>query len=175
MTNADAIVRDETPADIAAIRALITHAFKDAAHASGTEAAIVDALRARGELTLSLLAETNGDVAAHAAFSPVTVGERNEGWFGLGPVATAAQSRRRGLADAVIRAGLERLRAAGAIGCVVLGEPAYYARFGFEVDPAIRYPHAPAEYFMALRFKRDAGVSETGGDVRYSPAFEAAG
>lgn len=162
-------VRDETPDDASAIGALITQAFRDVPYASGTEALIVEQLRARGELTLSLLAEANGEVIAHAGFSPVIVGASAAGWYGLGPVATTAAWRRHGLAEVLIRTGLVRLRALGAAGCVVLGDPSYYTRFGFGVDPSIRYPHAPAAYFMALRFQ--AGADE--GEVRYSPAFDA--
>ncbi len=161
-------LRPETPADLPAIRALITEAFARAEHASGTEAVIVDALRASGELALSLLAEQDGRVIGHVAFSPVVIDGASE-WYGLGPVAVAPNRQGAGVGAALIEAGLARLRQAGAGGCVVLGDPGYYARFGFTHDPALRYEGAPAEYFMVLTF----GGSRPQGAVTYSVAFEA--
>lgn len=165
----DASLREETPADAAAIRTLITQAFASAPHASGSEAAIVDALRRRGELTVSLVAERAGRVVGHVAFSPVTVADGAADWYGLGPVAVLPDQQGQGIGAALIEAGLARLRAAAAAGCVVLGEPAYYRRFGFVHDAALRFEAAPAEYFMALPFtgRRAAGT------VDYSPAFGA--
>lgn len=162
-------LRSETPADPPAIRALITQAFAGAEHSSGTEAAIVDALRARGELILSLLAEQDGRLIGHVAFSPVAIDDGTSGWYGLGPVAVAPDRQGAGVGVALIEAGLARLRQAGAGGCVVLGDPGYYARFGFAHDATLRYEGAPAEYFMALTF--DGGRPR--GAVSYSVAFEA--
>ncbi|MGS1077845.1 GNAT family N-acetyltransferase [Pseudoxanthomonas beigongshangi] len=162
-------LRSETPVDPPAIRLLITEAFTGAEHASGTEAAIVDALRARGELTLSLLAEQEGRVIGHVAFSPVGIADGASGWYGLGPVAVAPDRQGAGVGAALIEAGLARLRQAGAGGCVVLGDPGYYARFGFANDADLRYEGAPAEYFMALTFDG----SRPHGAVTYSVAFEA--
>lgn len=162
-------LRSETPADTPAIRALITKAFAVAEHSSGTEAAIVDALRARDELTLSLLAEQDGRVIGHVAFSPVAIGDGAAGWYGLGPVAVAPDCQGAGIGAALIEAGLARLRQAGAGGCVVLGDPGYYARFGFANEAGLRYEGAPAEYFMALTLDG----SRPQGAVAYSVAFEA--
>ena len=78
---------------------------------------------------------------------------------GLAPSRTAAR--------ALIEAGLQRLIARGARGCVVLGDPAYYARFGFIHDPALTFPGAPAEYFQRLVLRGDP----PSGAVRYAPAF----
>jgi len=161
------IIRPETPADGAAIRQVTDSAFAGAAHASGTEGAIVDALRAAGMLTLSLVAEDAGAVVGHVAFSPVTIDGRDAGWFGLGPVAVAPGRRGSGIGGALIGDGLARLRQAGAQGCVVLGDPGYYTRFGFAADPAMTFADVPPEYFMALRF---AGTAPAG-PVVYQPAF----
>lgn len=162
-------LRTETPSDLPAIRALISEAFAGAEHSSGTEATIVDALRARAELSLALLAEQGGRVIGHVAFSPVVIDDGAAGWYGLGPVAVAPDRQGAGVGAALIEAGLARLRQAGAGGCVVLGDPGYYARFGFAHDAALRYEGAPAEYFMALTFDG----SHPQGAVRYSLAFEA--
>lgn len=144
------LIRPQTPDDIAAIRSLVTQAFLDAAHASGTEADIVDKLRRDHALTISLVAVHDGNVVGHVAFSPVMIDGAALGWFGLGPLAVASGFRRQGLGDALVRRGLADIRTLGAKGCVVLGDPAYYHRFGFEADPALRLADAPPKYFQRL-------------------------
>ena len=79
-------IRAEIPEDAAIIRAITSAAFEGAPHSSGTEAAIVDALRAAGALTVSLVAVQNGEIVGHVAFSPVTIDCKSTGWLGLGPV-----------------------------------------------------------------------------------------
>ena len=161
------IIRDETPADHAAITAVIDEAFRGHPHSDGREAAIVVGLRDAGALTLSLVAEDEGRIAGHVAFSPVTIGEGLAGWHGLGPVAVSAGRQRQGIGSQLVTEGLARLRQLGSSGCVLAGDPAYYARFGFRNHPQLTYPGLPAEYFMALSF--DGPVP--GGVVRYHPAF----
>lgn len=160
-------IRTESQADSEAIRTLIEAAFAGQTHASGTEARIVDALRQAGALTLSLVADIDGRLAGQVALSPVTTGDGAQGWYGLGPLAVAPQDQGHGVGSALIRAALVELRAAGANGCVVLGEPAYYTRFGFARDHALSYSPAPAEYFLALAFNDRAAH----GEVAYHPAF----
>ena len=160
-------IRPETPADAAAIRAVTDAAFATAEHSSGTEAAIVERLRAAGALTLSLVAEEAGAVVGHVAFSPVEIGGEDRGWFGLGPVSVRPDRQRVGIGAALIEKGLRRLADSGTAGCVVLGDPNYYSRLGFARDPALCYPGAPPEYFLALRWT-DPTLS---GDVTYHPAF----
>ena len=163
-------IRPEVPADAVAIRRLTDAAFAGAAHASGTEGAMVDALRAEGTLTLSLVAVADGAdgaVIGHVAFSPVTVAGAEIGWFGLGPVSVLPGRQREGIGAALIRNGLSRLRADGAAGCVVLGDPAYYRRFGFVHDPDLRFEDAPAEYFLRLAFAHPV----PSGCVTYQPVF----
>ncbi|MEI4488089.1 N-acetyltransferase [Frigidibacter sp. MR17.14] len=163
------ILRPEAPADAAAIRSVTAAAFAGAPHASGTEAAIPDALRDAGALTLSLVAEEAGQVLCHVAFSPVLINGQDLGWLGLGPLSVAPEHQRRGIGGRLVAAGLERLRAGGAAGCVVLGDPDYYTRFGFLADPRLRYPAAPARYFLHIAF---AGPVPQG-VVAYHPAFGA--
>src|SRR5690606_18603384 len=114
-----------------AIHTLVAAAFDGHPHSDGSEPAIVDRLRADGDLTISLVAEDGGEIVGHIAFSPVTISDGNEGWFGLGPVAVAPQRQREGIGAALIEHGLALLRERGSAGCVVLGDPAYYGRFGF--------------------------------------------
>ncbi len=161
------LIRDEAPFDIPAIRALVERAFRDAAHGSGTEAAIVDALREDAVLSVSLLAEDDTGIIGHVTFSPVTINGEAVDWYGLGPIAVRADRRRRGVGARLIRAGLERVKGHAARGCVVLGDPAYYGRFGFRQDAALRYPGAPSHYFQCLVMV--AGRPQ--GIVDYHPAF----
>jgi predicted N-acetyltransferase YhbS len=164
-------ILDERQGDAEAIRAVTAAAFEGAPHSSGSEAAIVEGLRKAGALALSLVAvEESGAIAGHAAFSAVSIAGEAGGWFGLGPVSVRPDVQRRGIGAALIRAGLERLREMGAEGCVVLGDPAYYSRLGFESDPALRYGEVPAEYFRSIRF----GPARPRGEVRYHRAFEEA-
>ena len=163
----DIEIRAETSSDTTAIGALTTLAFATAAHSSGTEAAIVDALRQAGVLTLSLVAETGGELVGHVAFSPITVGAAAAGWFGLGPVSVRPDRQRCGIGSALIRTGLERLRQMDAAGCILVGDGNYYRRFGFENDPAIHHAGVPPEYLFALRF----GEERPSGEVRFHAAF----
>lgn len=163
------IVRSETPDEAGAIRRLTDVAFAGAEHSSGTEGAIVDALRRGGALTLSLVAEEDVRILGHAAFSPVTIDGRSGDWFGLGPVSVDPDRQGEGIGATLIRAGLEALKARGAAGCVVLGDPAYYGRFGFSAEHALRYPGVPEVYFQSMVFAGEPPV----GEVAYDPAFAA--
>ena len=164
------LIRPEQPADADAIRALTTDAFATASHSSGTEAAIVDGLRVAEALTLSLVAVEDGEIVGHVAFSPVTIDGAERGWFGLGPVSVRPRRQRDGIGSGLIREGLRRLRTMGAAGCVLLGDPAYYDRFGFANDPALVLEGVPPEYFMRLGF----GAETPAGTVRYHAAFDGA-
>lgn len=161
-------IRDERPGDGPAISALTGAAFRDTPHSDGGEAAIVDRLRAEGALAISLVAENlDHAIVGHVAFSPVTISDGTPDWYGLGPCSVIPLRQRAGIGSELIREGLSRLEALGAGGCVVLGDPAYYGRFGFCHDPALVYPDAPAEYFQRLVLREPA----PSGTVRYAPAF----
>lgn len=162
-------IRFEHPADAGAIRAVVTAAFRDASHSSGTEAAIVDALRDASALAVSLVAAEAQEIIGYAAFSPVTIDGAAGKWFGLGPVAVGPGRQRGGIGQALIRSGLDHLKGRGAHGCVVLGDPHYYGRFGFVNDPRLRYDGVPQEYFQRLAF----GAEHPAGAVDYHRAFAA--
>ena len=162
-------LRLEQPADAAPIDALVRAAFANHPHSDGSEHLIVERLRARGMLALSLVAlDGGGNIVGHVAFSPVTIDGKPSGWMGLGPLAVLPGYQGRGIGTALAAAGLEALEKMGAAGCVVLGEPAYYSRFGFRCEAGLRYPEAPAANFMARRI---AGESLPAGVVRYDDAF----
>lgn len=125
-------IRDELPADLAAIEAVTIEAFGTAEHSSGTEQFIVRALRDSGQLAVSLVAEEDGRILGHVAVSPVTISTGSPGWYGLGPVSVVPGRQGKGIGTMLITRALAELRASGAVGCVVLGEPGYYSRFGFK-------------------------------------------
>lgn len=160
-------VRPEAPGDEDAIRDVTLAAFAGHPHSDQTEHLIVERLRRAGKLALSLVAEEGGAIAGHVAFSPVRIGLASEGWHGLAPLSVAPARQNRGIGSRLVREGLSRLRAAGSAGCVVLGEPTYYGRFGFAPDPAITLQGPPAEYFQALAF----GPERPEGETRFDDAF----
>ena len=160
------ILRPETPADRAAIQALTAAAFDGHPHSDGSEPRIIEALRDSDALTLYLVAEIDGEVVGHVAFSPVEWPGQGD-WFGLGPVSVAPARQGQGIGRQLIDHGLDALRNQGARGCVVLGDPDYYDRFGFVQNPRLTYPGPPPEYFKALAF----GPIQGSGDVAYHPAF----
>ena len=160
-------IRPERPHDIAAIHALTRDAFANAPHRDGTEQDVVDALRAAGALSVSLVAEDGDALVGHFALSPVTLSDGSEGWYGLGPISVAPAQQGRGVGSALMRAALAALRERGAAGCVLLGDPAYYARFGSRADSRLRLPGVPAEYFQAVLLRGEWPEAE----VQYHGAF----
>jgi putative acetyltransferase len=163
------IIRVEKPDDFSSIRSVTEAAFISVEHSSQTEAAIVDALRKAGALTISLVAELDGQIIGHAAFSPVLIDGKDTKWFGLGPVSVTPSRQRCGVGTNLIREGLKRLEQYGANGCVVLGDPDYYRRFGFTTGHTLHYRGAPPEYFQSLVLSSDSAS----GDVKYHQGFEA--
>lgn len=164
------LIRNEELTDLAAIREVNRLAFGREA-----EGALVDALRTGGAILCSLVAEVEGQVVGHVLFSPAVLdGPRRVEVAGLGPVAVRPEQQRRGIGDALIRAGLDSCRQRGYDLAVVLGHPAYYPRFGFR--PAgplgIRWEHdAPAEAFMVMEL-RPGALAGHSGIIRYRPEFE---
>lgn len=119
------MVRPERSGDESAIHGVHRSAFPTEA-----EARIVDALRSAGRLSVSLVAEHEGRIVGHVALSPVTL-DGTGGGLGLAPVAVLAEHRRQGIAASLVREGLAECARAGVGFVVVLGDPSYYARFGF--------------------------------------------
>jgi putative acetyltransferase len=162
-------IRRESAADVPAIQAVTISAFSNAPHTSHTEQFIVGALRKAGSLTISLVAEVEGSVVGHVAVSPVSISDGAVGWFGVGPISVAPQHQRLGVGSRLMREALRILRQHGAIGCVVLGDPGYYGRFGFKAEPNLVLPGVPPEYFQAICF--DSTLPR--GTVSYHEAFNA--
>lgn len=162
------VIRDEQPADIAAIFALTRLAFLNAAHTNHTEEFIVDALRRSGHLALSLVAEEER-LMGHVAFSAVSISSGDVGWYGVGPLSVLPGYQRKGIGTRLMQDGISRLITMNAQGCVLVGDPAYYARFGFAPCADLTLPGVPPDYFLAKRFCK----AMPKGEVTFSPAFTA--
>ena len=160
-------IRPEEPRDHAAIGVVTQAAFADTPHSDGSEVRIIERLRSDGDLTLSLVAEDGERIVGHVAVSPVQISDGSPGWYGLGPIAILPSLQRRGIGSRLMQRAIADMRMRGARGLVLLGDPAYYSRFGFEHDPALRYPGPLPEYFQRLAVAGDA----PSGTVRYAPAF----
>jgi len=158
-------IRQESPADARAIRAV-----QETSYPTPAEARLVDALRTAGRLTLSLVAEVDGEVVGHVGFSPVTAGPASG--IGLAPVAVLPAHRRSGVAHRLIREGLAASDRLGIGFVVVLGDPGYYQRFGFRAasEWGLSDEYGGGEAFQALELR--PGTIPTGaGLVRYAPEF----
>lgn len=155
----------------AAADALAIHAVHSASFPTAAEADLVTRLEQAGRLPVSLVAEMNGRIVGHIGFSPVTTAAGKIG-AGLAPVAVLAEYRRRGIAAELVHAGLQACRERGIGWVVVLGEPHYYARFGFR--PATEFglvdDYGGGAAFQALALAPRA-VPVDAGLVSYSPEF----
>ncbi|KAG0034841.1 hypothetical protein BGZ82_005586 [Podila clonocystis] len=162
-------IRNEQQADIDIITHLTEVAFKTQAHSSTTEQFIVNALRRADQLTISLVAVVGDAIVGHVAISPVTISSGATGWYGLGPISVSPEHQGRGIGSKLVKASLAELRHLGGLGCVLLGNPAYYGRFGFKTEPNLVLSGVPPEYFQTLSFGRQL----PSGTVRYHEAFDA--
>jgi len=158
-------IRPERSGDAEAIHTLLLACFE-----TDSEATLVDALRAAGNLRVSLVAEYEDRIIGHVAFSPAQSADGALG-AGLAPLAVAAEHRREGLGARLVEAGIEACRAAGFGWVVVLGEPEYYERFGFEAAPKAGMvdEYGGGDAFQVLELR--AGALPAPGVVRYAPEF----
>jgi putative acetyltransferase len=167
----ETIIRHETAADMATIGEVTVAAFRTLAVSNHTEQFIIDALRAARALTLSLVAEVEGRVVGHIAFSPVAISDGSQNWYGLGPVSVLPEYQRHGIGRALIQEGLSLLKGLGAQGCCLVGDPGYYRRFGFRSISSLVHEGVPQDVFLALPL--DGNVPQ--GIVVFHHAFKATG
>lgn len=146
------LIRKETSSDIETITRVTISAFKTLPISNHTEQFIIKALRAAGALTLSLVAEIDGQVVGHMAFSPVTISDGPKGWYGLGPVSVLPEYQKQGIGKSLINEGLSLLKDMGGQGCALVGDPNYYKRFGFRNVPGLIHEGVPQEFFLVLPF-----------------------
>ncbi len=165
------VIRSETDADVRAINEVTVAAFKTLEVSHHTEQFVIATLRAAKALTLSLVAELDGRVIGHIAFSPVTISDGTRNWYGLGPVSVLPEYQRQGIGKALIREGLAQLKAIKAQGCCLVGHPDYYRKFGFKNVPGLVHEGVPQEFFFALSF----GGHAPQGTVMFHEGFKADG
>lgn len=164
-------IRPEFPFDATAIDAVTVAAFRNAPHSSHTEQLIVAELRRTGGLSVSLVAEDTGEIVGHVAVSPVEISDGALRWHGLGPISVVPARQGKGIGSQLMAHALAELRRLGAAGCVVLGEPRFYGRFGFRPVPSLVLQGVPPEYFQAVAF----GAAMPAGTVTYHAAFNIQG
>jgi putative acetyltransferase len=160
-------IRPETAADHTAIRNVLIAAFANHPHSQQTEHLIVEALRNAKAMTIGLVAVVENaasdlpafqapagkgeeKVVGHIAFSPAKIDAKDCGWFILGPIAVEPKRQRQGIGQALVNEGLEQLRRLGAEGCILVGDPAYYSRFGFRQNPSLKLEGIPPEVLLCL-------------------------
>ena len=161
------MIRYATPKDHEAIRAITAAAF-----GRDGEAELVDALRAAEDSMFELVADEAGEILGHVMFSRLWA-DRYELYAALAPLSVRPDRQRSGLGSALVRTGLERAPEFGASGVLVLGDPAYYGRFGFSSERAARV----ACPFSGLPALQALDLDETAFDgpltVAYPDAFGA--
>jgi len=161
-------IRPESPDDRETIYALTKTAFDPMPFSDGTEADCINKLRADGDLRWSLVAIDQGKLVGHIAFSPVFLTDSPNEWFGLGPVSVWPDFQKTGIGSKLVNTGLEVLKQSNVPGCVLIGDPGYYKRFGFVGDGRISYRDLPNEVVQWLAF----GHKKPSGTVTFSPGLE---
>jgi putative acetyltransferase len=169
--NPKIIIRNEIDADVDAIIEVTAAAFKTLEISNHTEQFIIEALRADSALTVSLIAEVDGHVVGHVAFSPVTISDDTQNWYGLGPVSVLPEHQRKGIGKSLILEGLSRLKGLNAKGCCLVGHPDYYRKLGFKNVSGLVHEGVPQQVFLAMSF--DGQIPQ--GTVNFHDGFKADG
>lgn len=167
----DIQIRTETGDDEKAIADVTVSAFETLEISDHTEQYVIQALRAAGALTVSLVAVLDGRVVGHIAFSPVVMSDGTDGWYGLGPLSVLPDRQRQGIGTRLIEEGLHRLRELHARGCCLVGHPEYYKKHGFRNVGDLSHEGVPQDVFLVLPF----GEHVPRGTVTFHDAFAAAG
>lgn len=165
--NQDVNIRLERSDDINSIEKITIEAFKNHPHSNQTEHEIVATLRGENALSVSLVAEVNHTVVGHIAFSKVKINGEFIEWYGLAPVSVKPEYQNQGVGSQLILSGLNAIRELNAKGCVLLGDPEYYNRFGFKALSELVFKGAPPEYFQSLLLRGDM----PNGNIEYHKAF----
>lgn len=160
-------IRPEREGDRAAIYGVTKRAFARMPYAAGDEQDLIDRLRCSGALALSLVAEKDGVIVGQISFSPGIAADGSSGWYALGPVSVEPELKNQGIGSQLVHAGLAWLREHGAAGCVLVGNPTYYGRFGFRLHPELAPAGDHAEYFQVLAI----GAAEPNVSVGFHSAF----
>ncbi|MHC1689188.1 MAG: GNAT family N-acetyltransferase [Methanothrix sp.] len=165
------VIRNEIESDIKAISEITKAAFDTLPISNHTEQFIIDALRDANALTISLVAVAGEKVVGHIAFSPVTISDGSPGWYSLGPISVLPEFQKQIIGKSLIREGLSSLKSLGAKGCVLVGDPGYYERFGFRSPKDLVIEGVPQQFVLALSLEE----SRASGTVVFHEAFAATG
>jgi putative acetyltransferase len=163
------IIRKEKNTDFESITNVTIEAFKNHPISRQTEHFIVNALRSAGVLTISLVAEIDGQIVGHIAFSPITISDGTKNWYGMGPVSVLPNHQKQSIGKALVNEGLSLLKDMGAQGCALVGPPEYYKKFGFKNYPEMIHEGIPQEVFLVLPFNEKIPK----GIVKFHEAFKA--
>jgi len=164
-------IREERPGDEAAIRQMVLRAFAGHPYSDGDEADVIDRLRADGDLLLSLVAVEGDAVLGQITYSKAILSNGEDGWMVVGPVAVDPSRQGAGIGRALMDEGEARMRALGAKGITVLGDPQFYARFGYRQHTPITLEGELGEYLQVKSF----GAPIPAASVSYASAFAPGG
>ena len=165
------ILREETTTDIDAITEVTIAAFKNLPVSNHTEQFIISALRDANALTISLVADIDGRVVGHIAFSPVIISDGTKDWYGLGPISVLPEYQKQSIGKSLIKKGLSLLKNMGGQGCALVGDPNYYKQFGFKNYSELIHEGIPQEVFLALPFNEKVPK----GTIEFHEGFLATG
>ncbi|MFI6479827.1 GNAT family N-acetyltransferase [Nonomuraea sp. NPDC050663] len=142
-------IRDELPEDREAVWQVEADAF-----GRPDEADLLAKLEP--DKAFSLVATVGGEVVGHVLFTWLPISEHRA--LALAPLAVRPGAQGKGVGGELVRQGLARARALGVPAVVVLGDPAYYGRFGFAHDPKITQSYGwPDEAFQVVKYREIAG------------------
>lgn len=161
------LIRPERADDHAAIFDVTKRAFAPMPFADGDEQELIGRFRDAGVLALSLVAEKDGVLVGQITFTPAFAADGSPEWYALGPVSVEPELKHQTIGSQLIQAGIAWLKEQDAAGCVLVGNLAYYSRFGFRSFPEFAPEGEPAEYFQILPL----GVAEPGAVVGFHPLF----
>jgi putative acetyltransferase len=159
-------IRNEEAKNVEQVQEILRLAFPTEA-----ESKLVEGLRANGKAVISLVAVRDEQVLGHILFSLVSTSPSSEAkGIGLAPVAVHPDVQSQGIGSELIREGLHRCETLGYDYCVVLGNPKYYGRFGFEKASQFgaQNEYGVDDEFMLIRFSKRGTVQ---GMVKYAPEF----
>lgn len=129
-------IRESLPNDLVAIEELYPDAFPDE-----DLLPVVRGLLSEGPTVLSLVGIADGALVGHVIFTTCGLAGTTDAVALLGPLGVASARQGQGIGSALVRAGLQRMDQAGTKQVYVLGDPAYYSRFGFEPDDGVAPPY----------------------------------
>jgi len=163
-------IRHETPSDHARV-----YEIEEAAFGQADEARLVEALRERAVPYVSLVAESEGELVGHVMFSPVKIEGKGSdlSLAGLAPIAVAPSTQGKGVGSALVRAGFRDCLSLGWQAVFLLGDPAYYCRFGFVMaaPQGLRYESEAYDVGFQMIELVPGVLSGCSGWVRYHEAF----